>query len=184
MSTSTPPKVRTKARQALPGHLRTYFWRSFFNLYSLWTLLMPNLTLIQCLFQTRVTTMAHKRSWSFCQKCRWQVILKHTYTFDPTNSEWADYASVQGQCGNLSRNELTRNLSGNVQPQSSQLTEPLWTDPGIKSKISMCELISTSKKKEKKKHRLGMNGRTFSPNPRKRGKSHHLHLLASHLTVS
>ena len=35
--------------------------------------------------------------------------------------------------GNLFENELTRNLSGNSQPQSSQLAEPLWTDPGIKS---------------------------------------------------
>ena len=34
-------------------------------------------------------------------------------------------------CGNLSENELTRNLSGNVWPQSSQLAGPLWTDPGI-----------------------------------------------------
>ena len=33
---------------------------------------------------------------------------------------------------------------------SSQLTEPLWTGPGIKSGISVHELISTSKKKEKK----------------------------------
>ena len=32
--------------------------------------------------------------------------------------------------------------SGNTQPQSSQLTEPLWTDPGVKSGISVCELIS------------------------------------------
>ena len=31
--------------------------------------------------------------------------------------------------------------------QSSQLAEPLWTNPGIKSGISVCELISTLKKK-------------------------------------
>ena len=30
-------------------------------------------------------------------------------------------------------NKLTRNLSGNTRPQSSQLTEPLWTDPGVRS---------------------------------------------------
>ena len=36
--------------------------------------------------------------------------------------------------------------------QSSQLTEPLWTDPGIKSGISVHELTSTSKKKKKKAH--------------------------------
>ena len=33
-----------------------------------------------------------KRPRSFCQKCRWRVILKHAYTLDPTMSEWADYA--------------------------------------------------------------------------------------------
>ena len=53
---------------------------------------------------------------------------KHTYTLDPMKSEWADYAAVQALCGNLSRNKLTCNLSGNIQPQSSQLAKPLWTD--------------------------------------------------------
>ena len=28
----------------------------------------------------RVTAVARKRSWSFCQKCRWQVTAKHAYT--------------------------------------------------------------------------------------------------------
>ena len=31
-------------------------------------------------FQPRVTTVARKRSQSFCQKCRWQVTAKHAYT--------------------------------------------------------------------------------------------------------
>ena len=65
-------------------------------------------------------------------------------------SEWADYAAVQVECGNLSRNELTRNLSGNTWPQSSQLAEPLWTDPGLKSGISVQELISTLNTKQKR----------------------------------
>ena len=38
--------------------------------------------------------------------------------------------------------------SGNIQPQSSWLTEPLWTDLGLKSGISVCEQISTLKKKK------------------------------------
>ena len=33
--------------------------------------------------------------------------------------------------------------SGNTQPQSSQLAEPLWTDPGLKSGTSVRELIPT-----------------------------------------
>ena len=61
----------------------------------------------------RVTAVARKRPRLFCQKCRYQVTPKHAYTFDPMKSEWADYAAVQAQCGNLSGNELTRNSSGN-----------------------------------------------------------------------
>ena len=38
--------------------------------------------------------------------------------------------------------------------QSSQLTKPLWTGPGIKRGISVHELFSISEKK-KKKHRQG-----------------------------
>ena len=45
--------------------------------------------------------------------------------------------------GTYTENELTRNLPGNIQPQLSQLTGPLWTDPGIKSGVSVRELIST-----------------------------------------
>ena len=107
------------------------------------------LTLIRCPFHPRVTAVARKRPWSFCQKCRWQVTPKHAYTLDPSKSEWADYAAVQAECGSLSRNELTRNSSGNTRLQSSQLAEPLWTNPGLQSKISLRGLISTSKKKKK-----------------------------------
>ena len=31
-------------------------------------------------FHHRVTAVARKRPWSFCQKCRWQVTAKHAYT--------------------------------------------------------------------------------------------------------
>ena len=31
-------------------------------------------------FHPRVTAEARKRSWSFCQKCRWQVTAKHAHT--------------------------------------------------------------------------------------------------------
>ena len=42
--------------------------------------------------------------------------------------------------------ELTRNLSRNARPQSSQIAESLWTDYGRKSGRGGCELISTLKK--------------------------------------
>ena len=84
----------------------------------------------------------------FAKKCRWQITPKHAYPLDSTKSEWADYAAVQAKCGNLSENELTGNSSGNIRPHSSQLAEPLWTDLGVKSGISVCKLISTLKKKK------------------------------------
>ena len=105
------------------------------------------LTLIQCPFHPRVTTVAHKRPQSFCQKCRWQVTPKHVHTLDPSKLEWADYAAVQAECRNLSGNELTCNSSGNTRSQSSQLAEPMWTDPGLKSGLNVCKLVSTLKKK-------------------------------------
>ena len=60
--------------------------------------------------------------------------------------------------GTLSGNELTRNSSRNSRSQSSQIAELLWTDPGLKSRISVRELISTTKtnkqtnKKKRKKN--------------------------------
>ena len=68
--------------------------------------------------------------------------LKHACTFVPTKSEWADYAAVQAASGNLLGNELKRNSSGNTRSQSSKLAEPLWTDPGLKRRISVRELNS------------------------------------------
>ena len=97
-----------------------------------------------CPFHPRVTAVARKRSRSFCQKCWWQVTPKHAYMLDPTKSEWADYAAVQAQCGSLSENKLIIYTSHQgTLAQSSQLAEPLWTDPGLKNEISVCELIST-----------------------------------------
>ena len=104
------------------------------------------LTLIRCPFPPRVTAVTRKRSSSLCQNCRSQVTPKHAYTLYPTKSEWADFAAVQAKCGNLSGKEVTCNLSGNTRPQSSQLAEPLWTDPGLKSGICVRKLIFTLKK--------------------------------------
>ena len=130
------------------------------------------LTLIRCPFHPRVTAVARKRPQSFYLKCRWQVTPEHAYSLDQTKSEWADYAAVQAKCGNLSGNELTRNSSGNTRSQSSQLAEPLWTDPGLKEWNSRARAnLHFKKKKQKKTCRQGMNRRTFSQNPRTRGQS-------------
>ena len=107
------------------------------------------------------------------------AILHKLQMEGPTKSEWADYAAVQAWCWNLSGNKLTRNLAGNIRQQSSQLAEPLWTDPRLKSGISVLELTSTSKEEKKKKRKKGAGGECMvehSPqNPRKRGKSHNHH---------
>ena len=47
------------------------------------------LTLFRYPFHPHVTPVARKRPRSFCQKCKWQAAPKHTYTIDPTKSEWA-----------------------------------------------------------------------------------------------
>ena len=135
------------------------------------------LTLIRCPFHPRVTVVAHKRSRSFCQKCRWQATPKHAYTHTPFTKRSRSGLTMPlfRQCGHLSGNELTRNLPGNTRLQSSQLAELLWTDPGIKSEISVRKVISTSVKNNKKKRRQGMKSRTLSQNPRERRKSHHHH---------
>ena len=96
------------------------------------------------------------------------------YTLEPTKSEWADYAAVQAQCWNLFVNGLTRSLLGIIRPQSSQLSEPLWSDPGIKSGISVRKLMSTSKQLQQKAQ-AGNKWPYILQNPRKRGKSHHHH---------
>ena len=49
--------------------------------------------------------------------------------------------------GTLPGNELIWDSSGNTQSQSCQLAEPLWTNSGVKSGISVLKLISALKKK-------------------------------------
>ena len=71
--------------------------------------------------------------------------------------------------GTYRKRSPTHNSSGNTRPQSSQLTEPLWTDSGRKSGDIVRELISTDKKR-----RRGLNGPTFP----KIWKSHHHHHTA------
>ena len=44
--------------------------------------------------------------------------------------------------GTYQGNKLTRDSSGNACPQSSQVTEPLWTDSGLQSRTGVSELLS------------------------------------------
>ena len=114
----------------------------------------PELTLCADCFSVsvplRFTPVKPERPRPFCQKCRWQVTPKHTYTLDPTS--WSGLTIVsRHSVGTYQGNEPTRNSSRSTRPQSSELAEPLRTDPGQESGICVRELISTSKKKKKKR---------------------------------
>ena len=98
---------------------------------------------------TRVTAGARKDPGHSAKSAAGvHVTPQHAYTLDPTTLECrADYV-VQAQCAwNLTGKRATRNSSGDARPQSSQLAEPLWTSPGLKSGIDVHGLISTLKKK-------------------------------------
>ena len=62
---------------------------------------------------------------------------KHAYTLDPTKCMFS-----MGAYPEMSSNTSCQGTYG----QSSQLAEPLWTDPGLRSGITVHELISTVKK--------------------------------------
>ena len=84
------------------------------------------------------------------KKCRWQVTPRHSYTLDPMKSEWADYSCPGiASVGTSQGIELTRSSTETARLQSSQLAEPLWIDPGVKSGVSVRKLHSTKKKKKK-----------------------------------
>ena len=89
------------------------------------------LTLIWCPFHPRVTAVGRKRPRSFRQKCRWQVTPKHAHTLTQRRPTGLTMPLSRHSVGTYPENDLTRNLSS-IRPQSSQLAEPLWTDPGIK----------------------------------------------------
>ena len=69
-------------------------------------------------------------------------------------------------------NELTRNLSGNTRPQSSQVAEQLWTDHGLNSERNWCVRADHHFKTKPEKRRRGINHRTFPKNFGTRGQSH------------
>ena len=51
--------------------------------------------------------------------------------------------------GTYQEDDLTRNSSGDARPRSSQLAEPLWTDPGLKNETVVRDLISTPRRRGK-----------------------------------
>ena len=104
------------------------------------------LTLIRCPFHLALPQWHAKDPGHSAKNAGGRLHLKmHTSLTQRSRSGLSKH-----RVGAYQGNELTRNSSGNTRPQSSQLAEPLWTDPGVKSGISVREPISISKKKKKK----------------------------------
>ena len=82
----------------------------------------------------------------------------HLTTYTPlTQRSWNGSTMLSWQSvGTYQGNELTWNSTVNTLPQSSQLAEPLWTDPGIKSGIGVRKLILL-----KEECMQGMSHQTF-----------------------
>ena len=117
------------------------------------------LIFIWCPFCPRVTTVAYKRPQSFGKKCTWQL---HLNTHAPLTQQSQSGLTMPRSRHSVRTNQETNSHTTHqgILSQSFQLAEPLWTDPSLRSGISLRKLISTEKKK--KKNRQGMNCRTFS----------------------
>ena len=78
----------------------------------------------------RVTAVARKRPRSAAKSAGGRLHLNTHTPLTQRSRSGPTMPLSRLSVGNLSGNELTRNLSENIRPQSSQLAEPLWTDPG------------------------------------------------------
>ena len=74
---------------------------------------------------THVAPLTQSAFLEQCQRRLMPATLPERRKFD---FRWLLFAALSG-------NELTRNSSGSTRLQSSQLAEPLWTDPGLKSEL-------------------------------------------------
>ena len=76
---------------------------------------------------------------------------KHAHTLTQRSRSGQTILLSRHNVGTYQENSSHATRQGNTQPRSSQLAEPLWTDPGLESGISVRKLISTSKKKKEEK---------------------------------
>ena len=104
---------------------------------------------IRCPFHPHVSAVAHKRPRHSAKSAGGRL---HLITHTPLTQRCRSGLTMplsRPSVGTYQENELTRKWSGNTRPQSSQLAEPLWTDPGVKSGISVLKLISTHTKRRR-----------------------------------
>ena len=114
--------------------------------------------LIRCPFHPRVTAVTVKHPGNFTKSAGdWLHLNTYTPSTERSRSGLTmPLSRYSVEIYQATNSHATR--QGNSRPQSSQLAEPLWTDPGLKSEISVRELISIQKKK---KCRRGSNAPTF-----------------------
>ena len=104
-----------------------------------------------------VTAVARKRPRSFCQKSAGGRFHPNTHTLFTQRSRFGLTMSLsRHSVGTYPETGLHATCQGTLN-QSSQLAEPLWTDPGIKSGTSVRELKSPPPKKKEGMRRWGVN---------------------------
>ena len=92
----------------------------------------------------------HIKDPGHCSKSACGRLCLNIYT-PLTKQSWRGLTMMsRSSVGLYHGNKLAHNSSGNTCPQLSQITEPLWTDPGLMNGGSVCDLISTYKQTNKK----------------------------------
>ena len=130
------------------------------------------LTFIRCPFHPSVTLVHVKEPGHSAKSAGGRLhVDTHTPLTYRNRSELTMLLS-RYSVGTYQKTSSQGNSSGNTRPQSSQVADPLCTDPGLKSGIGVRKLTSTRNNNNKKRRR-GMNHRTFPQHPRKQRKSHH-----------
>ena len=127
-------------------------WHSLFAELRVWTpagavgeFSSPELTL--CVYSTPMLPLWHVKDPGHSVESAGGRLHLNTHTF-VTQQSWSGLILPLSRHSVGTGNKLTLNLLGNTWPHSSQLAEPLWRYLGIKSWISLLELISTLKKKK------------------------------------
>ena len=104
------------------------------------------LTLIRFPFHPRVTAVARKRPRHSAKSAGGRLQLNtHTPLTQPSRS-WLTMPLSRHSVGTYQETSSYATRQENTRPKSFQLVSSLWTDPDVKSGISVRELISTLKK--------------------------------------
>ena len=118
-----------------------------------------------CLPDQRLTYRPHRLTQRSSRQCSSSMLKQQVQPhLGPTEVRFSKITLLRSRSGltmplcRQSVGAYQETRSHATRPQSSQLAEPLWTDPGLKSGISVHDLISTLKKKNRRRE---MNCCTF-----------------------